>query len=39
MSVIHIMNDDQFETELRSAGSTTLVICDFFATWCGKDLK
>lgn len=36
MPVVNITNDDHFTQELREAGPKTLIVCDFFATWCGK---
>ncbi|KAI1722323.1 thioredoxin domain-containing protein [Ditylenchus destructor] len=35
MVVHHIDQDSQFEEALQKAGATQLVVCDFFADWCG----
>lgn len=35
MVVQHINNDLDFEQSLNNAGPNRLVICDFFAHWCG----
>lgn len=35
MVVHHIDQDYQFEEALQKAGSSQLVVCDFFADWCG----
>lgn len=35
MVIQHIDNDNQFEEALSKAGKNRLIICDFFANWCG----
>uniref|UniRef100_A0A914MZR0 Thioredoxin domain-containing protein n=1 Tax=Meloidogyne incognita TaxID=6306 RepID=A0A914MZR0_MELIC len=35
MVVKHINSDNEFEQSMAEAGESKLIICDFFAEWCG----
>merc|ERR1712038_1064197 len=34
-SVIMLSKDEEFDTVLNAVDENTLVVCDFWATWCG----
>uniref|UniRef100_A0A915D0B2 Peptide-N(4)-(N-acetyl-beta-glucosaminyl)asparagine amidase n=1 Tax=Ditylenchus dipsaci TaxID=166011 RepID=A0A915D0B2_9BILA len=35
MCVVHVDSDSQFQQQINGPGSGKLIICDFFADWCG----
>nr|CAD2150039.1 unnamed protein product [Meloidogyne enterolobii] len=35
MVVKHINSDNEFEQSMAEAGENKLIVCDFFAEWCG----